>query len=144
MDVRAVFPMVASRDLPRSRDFYVSLGFICAYEDTWYIHLVWPGDPTQQFGVMTPDHDSQPPIYRTDRTGGVFLGIQVEDVDAVHDRLVALGHEIVVPLTTEPWGQRHFGIQDPCGLPIDIAMPTPPTPHYAAKFKPVPQTRSVP
>lgn len=39
----------------------------------------------------------------------------VEDADAVHDRAVAAGAEIVIPLTDEDYGGRDFTCRDPEG-----------------------------
>ncbi len=75
-----------------------------------------PRHPDIQRGLS-----GQAPMYQTRfRGGGVFLGIEVDDADLVFEELRAQGHRIVVPLTNEPWGRRHFGILDPNGVPIDI------------------------
>lgn len=46
---------------------------------------------------------------------GIFLSVQVDDVDAVHDRLVAAGVAVHQPLADQPWGHRSFGVTDPTG-----------------------------
>ena len=48
------------------------------------------------------------------------LSIEVDDVDAVHDRAVRLGHAIVYPLTDEPWGVRRFYLRDPSGKLLNV------------------------
>ncbi len=48
------------------------------------------------------------------------LSIEVEDVDAVHAKAVALGLQIVYPLTNEPWGVRRFFVTDPNGVIINV------------------------
>lgn len=55
------------------------------------------------------------------------ISIEVEDVDAVHQRAQALGMRIDYPLTDEPWGVRRFFVTDPrekflTSLPIDNAF----------------------
>jgi catechol 2,3-dioxygenase-like lactoylglutathione lyase family enzyme len=47
------------------------------------------------------------------------LWLQVPDVDAEHDRLVATGEvRIVTPPATMPWGLREMWIEDPDGVRI--------------------------
>lgn len=48
------------------------------------------------------------------------LSVQVEDVDEVHARAVAMGCEISYALTDEPWGVRRFFVSDPMGRAINI------------------------
>jgi uncharacterized glyoxalase superfamily protein PhnB len=48
------------------------------------------------------------------------LWLQVRDVDAVHDELVAKGVEIIRPPRDEPWGLREMWIADPDGIRIAI------------------------
>jgi uncharacterized glyoxalase superfamily protein PhnB len=38
--------------------------------------------------------------------------VAVDDVDAHHDRAVAAGAEIVMPLTDQPYGSREYGARD--------------------------------
>ncbi len=48
------------------------------------------------------------------------LSIQVDDVDAVHDRAQELGIPITYPLTDEPWGVRRFFVNDGMGRVLNI------------------------
>lgn len=48
------------------------------------------------------------------------LSIEVDDVDETHRRAVAFGHDIVYPITDEPWGVRRFYLPDPCGKLLSI------------------------
>ena len=50
----------------------------------------------------------------------VRLWLQVRDVDAAHDELVAKGVDIIRPPVTEPWGLREMWIADPDGMRIAI------------------------
>ena len=50
----------------------------------------------------------------------ISLWLQVRDVDAEFDRLVAAGVEIVEAPVDEPWGLREGRIRDPDGLMLVI------------------------
>lgn len=47
--------------------------------------------------------------------GPVAVYVVVDDPDALHDRAVAAGAEIVMPLTDQPYGSREFAARDPGG-----------------------------
>jgi catechol 2,3-dioxygenase-like lactoylglutathione lyase family enzyme len=49
-----------------------------------------------------------------------FLGLQVADVDAIHERALAAGTEIASPLKERPWGGRGFAVRDPNGIGVNI------------------------
>ncbi len=48
------------------------------------------------------------------------LSIEVDDVDAVHERAKAQGAAIVYELTDEPWGVRRFFLRDPAGKLVNV------------------------
>ena len=48
-------------------------------------------------------------------TGRAVLYLVVEDPDAHHDRAVAAGAEVVMPLTDQSYGSREFAVRDPEG-----------------------------
>lgn len=50
------------------------------------------------------------------------VSIEVDDVDAVYERAVAAGAEVVYPLTDEDWGLRRFFVRDPNGAVINVTQ----------------------
>lgn len=55
----------------------------------------------------------------------MYLTIEVDDVDKVYIDLKIKGVEIKINIRNEPWGDRHFAIQDPNGIGIDIVKYSP-------------------
>jgi uncharacterized glyoxalase superfamily protein PhnB len=51
---------------------------------------------------------------------GIEIVIQVPDVDAVYQKLAALGHHFEAPPADMPWGARHAWLKDPDGYPLSI------------------------
>src|SRR5438045_8323461 len=49
--------------------------------------------------------------------GGVALGLEVDDVDAVHARLIGRDVAVKAP-PVEAFGKRGFGTVDPNGVPV--------------------------
>jgi uncharacterized glyoxalase superfamily protein PhnB len=64
------------------------------------------------FGGEQPESDyakiAQPP-------GTSSIYVVVDDPDALHDRVVAAGGEVVMPLTDQDYGSRDFAVRDPEG-----------------------------
>lgn len=48
------------------------------------------------------------------------LSIEVDNVDAVHEKMLAAGFAVVYPLTNEDWGVRRFYARDPFGKLVNI------------------------
>ena len=53
-------------------------------------------------------------------TDALFIGLKVEAIDAIYDRAVAGGHEIVREPADRPWGGRGFVVRDPNGVAVNI------------------------
>ncbi len=125
--MKSLFPDICSDHLQESKDFYVTLlGFVPVFEIDWYIQLQSPTDENLQIAFVQRDHPSVPSDYRqTPR--GVVVTAEVDRVDPVYEKACACGHEIVLPLCDEAWGQRHFMTVDPNRLLVDVVEMIPPT-----------------
>jgi uncharacterized glyoxalase superfamily protein PhnB len=53
-------------------------------------------------------------------SGPVRLALQVPDLDAALERLLAHGATLVHPPVTTPWGDRNARLQDPDGMQITL------------------------
>jgi len=69
------------------------------------------------------------------KVSGLLLNFEVEDVDAVYERLTAAGLPIRLDIRDEDFGQRHFITADPNGVLIDIIKPIPPSIEFAAQYE---------
>lgn len=52
--------------------------------------------------------------------GGSWLSFETDDVDGEYARLQAAGVPIVAEIRDETWGDRHFVIEDPNGIGVDV------------------------
>jgi predicted enzyme related to lactoylglutathione lyase len=50
------------------------------------------------------------------------ITIEVDDIEAAHERATTAGAVIVYPLTHEDWGLRRFFGQDPNGAVINVTQ----------------------
>ena len=96
------------------------LGFGVTFENEWYILLHTPGH-TSEIAFLQPDHPSQQPLFQPAFEGrGVFITIEVPDVDEVYEQVKASGTPVAIAIRDEPWGDKHFAIVDPNGIGVDI------------------------
>ncbi|MBB6376240.1 putative enzyme related to lactoylglutathione lyase [Pseudonocardia eucalypti] len=79
----------------------------------WIATFRAPGNPAAQLSLVTRDASAPEDSV---------ISVGVPDVEAVHERALALGHPIVHPLTTEPWGVRRFFVREPNGYVVNVVM----------------------
>ncbi|GAA3498339.1 VOC family protein [Streptomyces prasinosporus] len=114
MTVRRIMPdvPVASREaMDASRDFYGLLGLEEVMDMGWVMTLASPANPTAQISFFTEE-----------RTAPVVpdLSVEVEDVDAVYERVRASGAEVVREPRDEEWGVRRFFVREPNGRVVNV------------------------
>ena len=113
--------------LAESKAFYTNhLGFGVTFENEFYLLLHTPNRQAE-LSFLLPHHPTQQPFFQLPFNGkGMYLTIEVDDVDTIYNNLKSQGMEIKVELRDEPWGDRHFAIEDPNGIGIDIVRYSPP------------------
>ncbi|MGH8790854.1 MAG: VOC family protein [Cupriavidus necator] len=136
MKVTSYYPVIMTGEVAGTAAFYQRhFGFVALFTSDWYVHLQLAGDASVNLGVLDGSHETIPAPARGQCTRGLLLNFEVEDPDAVHDRLQAAGLPILLPLRDEAFGQRHFITADPNGVLIDIIKPIPPSGEFAAQYE---------
>jgi catechol 2,3-dioxygenase-like lactoylglutathione lyase family enzyme len=110
---------LAVSDMARSVDFYTALGFEVAAggRGAAFTSL----EVGQGFLNLQLDraHAPLPAIW-----GRVI--IWVDDVDAMHGRVLAAGGRPDAEPADAPWGERYFHVRDPDGHELSLARPLAP------------------
>ena len=119
---------IITEKLAETKAFYQTyLDFGVTFENEFYLLMHTPNKQAE-LSFLLPGHATQNPLFHPRFAGeGVFLTIEVEEVDQWYDQLKEKGATIVIDIRDEPWGDRHFAIQDPNGIGIDIVKYTAPT-----------------
>src|SRR5689334_19873378 len=107
MPVTRVVPNLPVTDVTRSSELLADVfGLRVAMDLGWVANVGPDARPEVQLQVMTIDRSA--PCNPT-----VSIGVdRPDEVDALHDRVVAADLEIVHPVTDEEWGVRRFFFRD--------------------------------
>ena len=136
MKVTSYYPVIMTNDVAGTASFYQAhFGFAPLFTSDWYVHLQLTGDPAVNLAVLDGRHETIPAAARGQVAGGMLLNFEVDDPDAIHDRLAAAGLPSLLALRDEDFGQRHFITSDPNGVLIDIVKPIPPSAEFAAQYE---------
>ncbi|RKS25061.1 putative glyoxalase superfamily protein PhnB [Flavobacterium endophyticum] len=114
---------IVTNKLSESKAFYTDvLGFGVTFENEFYLLMHTPNHEAE-ISFLLPNHPSQQPLFHKPFLGdGMYLTIEVENVDSRYEELKKKGIAIKIDLRDEPWGDRHFAIEDPNGVGIDIVQ----------------------
>ena len=118
---------ILTSKIAESKAFYMdNLDFGVTFENEFYLLLHTPNH-SSEISFLLPNHPTQQPFFHKPFLGqGMYLTIEVDNVDEIYNRLKENGVEIEVEIRDEPWGDRHFAIEDPNGIGIDIVRYSPP------------------
>lgn len=116
---------IVTNKLAESKTFYLKhLGFGVTFENEFYLLLHTPNREAE-ISFLLPNHPSQQVLFHKPFQGqGMYLTIEVDDVDSLYRELKEKGVPIKIELRDEPWGDRHFAIEDPNGIAIDLVRYT--------------------
>lgn len=106
---------LATHDMARAVRFYTSLGFV--------LHYGGETAPLSSFkiGKSFLNLLDQPQEQRWKWWGRVIF--HVADVDAMYEKVIALGLQPEAPPRDAPWGERYFHLTDPDGHEVSFARP---------------------
>lgn len=134
MQITSYYPVLMVDNVATTSAFYrAHFDFEPAFEADWYVHLRSKMQEGVDLAIVAGDHDTIPAKARGSARG-LLINFEVEDVDAVYDKVRAAGLPILVPLRDEPFGQRHFITEDPNGVLIDVIKPIPPSAEYLESY----------
>ena len=75
-------------------------------------------------GLPFPDTEREKMIKQGPRGLGCVIGIEVPDLEPIHQHCVRSGCEITGPIQDQPWGERTFTCIDPHGYEWKFAVKT--------------------
>jgi catechol 2,3-dioxygenase-like lactoylglutathione lyase family enzyme len=116
MGVRRVVPNLQAPNPTQAKAFCEDvLGLEPVMDQGWVVTYAAPGHPAAA-QLTFISHDASAPV-------APHVSVEVDDVDAAYAAAQAAGHEIVHPLTDEPWGVRRFFVREPAsGAVVNVLM----------------------
>lgn len=118
-------------DFAPSREFYAQhFGARPLFDAEAYLVLQLGGPLAPELHLMRAAPEQ--PAFRGD---GLLLNLQLDEVDALYQRLVAAEVPIRMPLEDHPWGDRGFSCVDPAGLALYCYSPRPMAAEMAAGLR---------
>lgn len=132
MEITSFYPVLMVDDVVAAAAFYrEELGFETTFEADWYMSLRVEGG---ELAILDRRHETIPAGFR-EPVRGLLLNVEVADAAAEHARLVGeRGLPERLPLRDESFGQRHFIVEAPGGVLIDVIEPIEPAPGFAAAY----------
>lgn len=112
MAVKRIVANIAAENIKPAKAFYADLlGLRLVMDQGWIM-------------TFTADSQAAPQITIASEGGSGTpvpdVSIEVDDLDAVHQRFVAGGVPIEYGPVTEPWGVRRFYVRDPFGRLLNV------------------------
>ena len=121
--ITSIYPVLMSTDVTATAGFFRDMFALeTVYEADWYVSL---RSGEFELAVVDAHHETVPAGYRAP-AAGVLVNVEVDDVDAEHERLVARGGaQVALELRSESFGQRHMILVAPGGVLVDVIQPIP-------------------
>jgi len=110
--VRRIVPDIGFGEPGKAKAFYRDLlDLDVAMDQGWIVTFKSDAMANPQVSIMA-EGGSGAPVPD--------ISIEVDDVDAVYEKAVSAGCDILYDLTDEPWGVRRFYVRDPAGKILNI------------------------
>ena len=112
MAVKRIVANIGADDVDAAKSFYGDiLEMDIVMDFGWIVTFAADATATPQVSMAT-EGGSGTPVPD--------LSIEVDNLDEVHDRIVAAELTVEYGPVTEPWGVRRFYVRDPFGRPLNI------------------------
>lgn len=130
--ITSFYPVVQVHGPRAAADFFrTHFGFEETFAADWYVSL---RNGPHELAFLHPDHETIPSGYGHP-AAGVLLNVEVDDATEAYRRLSGLPDAPVrLELRDEPFGQRHFILEGPGHVLVDVIEEIEPAPEYAAAF----------
>lgn len=129
------YPVLMTDRVADTARFYEDhFRFSRQFDSDWYIHLQSREDASVNLAVLDRSHPTIPAARRGQQVSGLLLNFEVSNVDAEYERAIAQGLDVLLAIRDEDFGQRHFIVQDPNGVMIDVIQPIPPSEAFLRQY----------
>ncbi|WP_019180264.1 VOC family protein [Microbacterium yannicii] len=129
--LKSSYPVLQVADPSLVAHFFVShFGFEVSFSADWYVSL---RHGSHELAVLDCTHPTIPEGFRVP-CGGVLLNLEIDDATVEYARLRDRGLPIRLELRDEVFGQRHFIVEAPGSILVDVIEEISPSPEFADAF----------
>lgn len=120
MTISKLHPLTITDKLTETATFYKTyFEFDEVFTSDWYIQLAHKNGA--EIAIMLPNQPNQPEILHKAHAGsGIVYTFETENATEVYEDLQSKSATFVYELKDEEWGQRHFMLEDPAGVYVDV------------------------
>ena len=120
--INKLHPLTITEKHSETAEFYKTyFNFEEVFTSDWYIQLSHKNGA--EIAVMSPNLPNQPAfLHDAHACKGIVFTFETEDAKEVFENLKNKGATFKVDLRDEEWGQRHFILEDPSGVFVDIVQ----------------------
>lgn len=129
-----VYPVFMCNDIEKEAQFFMEqFDFEEVFSSDWYISL--KDKNGFELAVIDNHHDTIPNQHRKS-CEGCILNIEVDDADALYSKIKNNKQiSLIVDIKNEDYGQRHFMIETPSKILIDVIQMILPSDEYIENYK---------
>lgn len=120
--INKLHPLTITNKLTETADFYKTFfEFDEVFTSDWYIQLAHKNGA--EIAIMLPNLSNQPEILHKSHNGnGIVFTFETDDATKAYNELKTKSAPFVYDLKDEEWGQRHFILEDPSGVYVDVVQ----------------------
>ena len=132
--ITSLYPVLMSGDLNQAAQFFIDhFQFQESFRSDWYISLK-NIESGFELAFIDSKHGTVPQAYQS-KASGLIINIEVDNVDCFYEELRQQEEmEFLLPIKSEDFGQRHFIVEAPGSVLVDVIQVIPPNAEFAANY----------
>ena len=131
--ITSLYPVLMSEDVYQSAQFFIDyFQFQETFRSDWYISLK-NIESGFELAFIDSKHGTVPQAYQS-KASGLIINIEVDNVDCLYEKLRQQEEMEILPIKNEDFGQRHFIVEAPGSVLVDVIQVIPPSAEFAANY----------
>ncbi|MGO4936393.1 VOC family protein [Fundicoccus sp. Sow4_H7] len=134
MQTTSFYPVLLTDHIEKDAKFFMNyFGFQATFKSDWYISLV--DEAGHELAFLDESHETIPQGFNG-KSSHLILNFEKEEIDDLYSQLKDKEEiNFVLDLKEEDFGQKHFIIEGPNQILIDIIKVIPPTSEYSGNYE---------
>ena len=131
--ITSLYPVLMSEDVHQAAQFFIEyFQFQETFHSDWYISLK-NIESGFELAFIDSKHETVPQAYQS-KASGLIINIEVDNVDCLYEELRQQDEMEILPIKNEDFGQRHFIVEAPGSVFVDVIQVIPPSAEFAANY----------